>query len=257
MNAGSKPVRHKLLFDEAEAMLAARFAAFLLEPRTNGAPLADLVTALELLSDIKRASGVNDAKRFREWAAKVAKGKMPKAGLVTTLASLLQELETSAYTGDPAKDWIRVKQALSRTDAPDLWKVVRQLDYLIAFNRGKRISGNLSELWQRHGRYDGAREALDRALIQDQLVGGIDDPRGVQVMTIHKAKGKQFDGIIVVREGRHNGKEQSSTFVWMGDTSPYHRSRKILRVAVTRAITHTMILNPFWPPCPILGGHKL
>jgi DNA helicase-2/ATP-dependent DNA helicase PcrA len=48
-------------------------------------------------------------------------------------------------------------------------------------------------------------------------------------MTIHKAKGKQFDGIIIVREGRHNGKEQVSTFVWMGDNAPYHRSRKILR----------------------------
>ena len=76
-------------------------------------------------------------------------------------------------------------------------------------------------------------------------------------MTIHKAKGKQFDGVIVVRQSHHDGKRLISTFVWKGDDPPYSRSRKILRVAVTRAKAHTMILDPAWPRCPILGGHAL
>lgn len=103
----------------------------------------------------------------------------------------------------------------------------------------------------------GAREALELALSQDQLLGGIGDPNGVQVMTIHKAKGKQFDGVIVVREGRHNGKTLVSSFVWRNDSPPYHRSRKILHVAVTRAKAHTLILDPAFPRCPILGSHHL
>lgn len=39
--------------------------------------------------------------------------------------------------------------------------------------------------------------------------------------------------------------------------APYYRSRKILRVAVTRAKVHTLLLGPIFPDCPILAGHKL
>lgn len=73
--------------------------------------------------------------------------------------------------------------------------------YLVAFNRGRRISVERGAVWGRDGRYTGAREALDIALAQGQILGGVDDPPGVQVMTIHKSKGKKFDGVIVIREG--------------------------------------------------------
>ena len=91
----------------------------------------------------------------------------------------------------------------------------------------------------------------------DQILGGVDDPPGVQVMTIHKSKGKQFDGVIVIREGRHNGERQVSSFVWWDDEPPYWRSRKILRVGVTRAKVHTLILEHVFPACPIMAGHNL
>ena len=127
----------------------------------------------------------------------------------------------------------------------------------LAFNRGKRISANLSEEWQRDGQYTNARNALDLALSQDQILGGLDDLGGVQVMTIHKSKAKQFDGVLILREGRHDVAGLVSTFIWWGDNEPYRRSRKILRVAITRAKIHTLILDPLWPQCPILAPHVL
>lgn len=75
--------------------------------------------------------------------------------------------------------------------------------------------------------------------------------------TIHKSKGKQFDGVIIVREPRHDGEKFVSSLVWRNDTPPYARSRKILHVAITRAQTHVLILNPAFPKCPILSGHRL
>ena len=99
----------------------------------------------------------------------------------------------SAFTGNPLKDWIEVKKALRGSGQSELVKVAGHLDYLVAFGRGKRIAANLSQEWQRYRQYTNARKALDLALAQDQLLDGIDDPPGLQVMTIQKSKGKQLD----------------------------------------------------------------
>ncbi len=257
LNTEPKPVRHKLSFDEAEAILTARFAAFLLEPKLEMSRLPDLATALELLATAKRAAGLATAKQWQIWALKVRTGKVPTANFVQSVLRVMDVLRSQGYTGDPAKDWNQIKRALRDVGNADLTEVAKNLDYLVAFNRGKRISGGLGAVWVRDNQYTGAREVLDIALAQDQILGGVDDPPGVQVMTVHKSKGKQFDGVIVVREGRHDGKHMESSFVWWGDQPPYHRSRKILRVAITRAKTHTLVLEPFFPKCPIMGNHKL
>ena len=257
LNAEPKPVRHKLSFDEAEAMLTARFAAFLLEPKRGDDRLHDLATSLELLATAKRASGLAVAKQWQAWALKVRDGKVPTAQFVRSLLGVMDDLREQGFSGDPGKDWNRIKRLLRDAVDQHLKDVAKNLDYLVAFNRGKRIGSGLGAAWIRDGQYTGAREVLDLALAQDQILGGIDDPPGVQVMTVHKSKGKQFDGVIVVRESRHDGKQMVSSFVWWGDEPPYHRSRKILRVAITRAKTHTLMLGPIWPACPIIGLHNL
>lgn len=257
LNADPKPVRHQLAFDEVGAMLTARFAAFLLEPKYEEDRFRDLGTGLELLATAKRAVGLAVARQWQLWALRCHEEKVPKAGFVQAVLWVMDELRSKPFTGDPAKDWKRVKRALRDAGNGELTEVAKNLDYLVAFNRGKRISGGLGTTWVRDGQYTGARAVLDTALAQDQILGGIDDPPGVQVMTVHKSKGKQFDGVIVVREGRHDGTQMVSSFVWWGDAAPYHRSRKILRVAITRAKSHTLMLGPLFPPCPILARHVL
>ncbi len=257
LNTEPKPVRHKLSFDEAEVMLTARFVAYLLEPKEDVNRLSDLAIALELLANAKRAAGLAAAKQWQIWALKVRDGKIPTAKFVQSVLSVMDEIRGQRFSGDPARDWNSIKRALRKVGDKDLTIVAKNLDYLVAFNRGKRISAGLGSVWVRDGQYTCAREVLDMALAQDQIIGGADDPPGVQVMTVHKSKGKQFDGVIVVREGRHDGKQFLSSFVWWDDGAPYHRSRKILRVAITRAKFHTLILGPFYPVCPIVGPHNL
>jgi DNA helicase-2/ATP-dependent DNA helicase PcrA len=258
LNSGKKPVQHKLLFDEAEALLAARFAAYLLEPRQDTKECHQIAEALLLLSDIKKSSGATgDVTRWRKWADKCKEGKISNAGMVQALGKVLSTLTTAAYTGDPGRDWTLVKRLLRESKEPVLIAVAQHLDYLVAFNRGKRISANLVERWEIHGAYSEARQALDAALTQDLILNGVDDPDGIQVMTIHKSKAKQFDGVVILRRETHNGQALISNFIWRDDAPPYRRSRKILMVGVTRARVHTLMAQQVWPTCPIMGAYTL
>lgn len=258
LNGGTKPVMHKLMFDEDEARLAARFAAYLLEPREGLAEAAQIGEALHLLANLKRAAGSTSAvKQLLGWSAKCAAGKVSTAAQVTAIRSTLRKLRTSAYSGNPAKDWLMVKNVLRTSGDSLLALVAGHLDYLVAFNRGKRISANLTAAWERTESYLRAREALDAALTQDLLLDGVDDPDGIQIMTVHKAKGKQFDGVVVLRRESHNGERLVSNLVWRGDRPPYRRSRKILMVAVTRAKSHTLMAQQIWPSCPIMDHFTL
>ena len=258
LNAGAKPVPHKLMFDEDEARLAARFAAYLLEPRETITETAQVAEALLLLADLKKAAGSNTAvNQLLGWATKCRAGNISNAAQVRAIREVLATLKTSAFSGNPAKDWIFVKQTLRSSGDSILISVAQHLDYMVAFNRGKRISANLSAAWEITATYLRAREALDEALAQDLMLDGVDDPDGIQVMTVHKAKGKQFDGVIVLRRETHNGQTLVSNLVWRGDKPPYRRSRRILMVAVTRAKTHTLMVQQVWPSCPIMDVHNL
>lgn len=254
-----KPVRHKLLFDEAESLLSARLAAFLLEPK-DLARLEDYVaTGMEMIAAARRATGQarKEAAKLQEQAIKIRSGKALKINIANALRGLITELSHSEFTGDPAADWLAIKHSLRATEQAELVHVASQLDFLVAFRRGHRVSAGLAAEWLRDGAYTNARVALDQALAQEQILDGVEAPTGLQVMNFHKAKGKQFDGVIIVREARRTNTGVDSSFVWRGDAPPYPKSRRVLRVGITRARIHTLLLDPQWPTCPLLAGHKL
>lgn len=254
-----KPVRHKLLFDEAESLLSARFAAFLLEPKDHAHLESDVATSMEMIAAARRATGQARAEvaKLQAQVLKIRNGKALTIKIAKALRNLITELSLSDFTGDPAADWLKVKHALRATEQGELVRVASQLDFLVAFRRGHRISAGLSAEWLRDGAYTNARIALDQALAQEQILDGVEMPPGLQVMNFHKAKGKQFDGVIIVREARRTATGVGSSFIWRGDNPPYPKSRRLLRVGVTRARVHTLIVDPLWPKCPLLGGHKL
>lgn len=255
-----KVVRHKLLFDEAEALLSARFAAFLLEPKDVARLELDVAISMELIAAARRATGQAKAAvgKLLEQAGKIRGGKTLNINIVKALRGLITGLHIGSFTGDPATDWLTVKHALRATGQDELLRVASQLDFLVAFRRGHRISAGLANEWLRDGAYTNARLALDQALAQEQILDGVEaPPAGLQVMNFHKAKGKQFDGVVIIREARRTAAGVESSFVWRGDETPHPKSRKVLRVGITRARAHVLIVNPMWPACPLLSGHKL
>ena len=254
-----KSVRHKLLFDEAESLLSARLAAFLLEPKALARLEDDVATSMEMIAAARRATGQARAEvaKLQEQAIKIRGGKVLNVNIAKALRSVITEQSNTALTGDPAEDWLRIKHALRATGQDELTRVANQLDFLVAFRRGHRISAGLAAEWLRDGAYTNARVALDQALAQEQILDGVEAQTGLQVMNFHKAKGKQFDGVIIVREARRTKTGVDSSFVWRGDAPPYPKSRRVLRVGITRARAHTLLVDPLWPTCPLLTGHKL
>lgn len=254
-----KVVRHKLLFDEAEALLTARLAAFLLEPQNEASIEANIASCIEMIAAARKATGTGKAAaaKLLEQAAKIRAGKLLTINLVKALRFVIASIRDEGFSGDPAQDWLLVKQILRASGQGELTRAAAQLDFLVAFQRGHRISAALSDEWLRDGVYTRARLALDTALAQEQILDGMEEPPGLQVMNIHKAKGKQFDGVILVRELRHTGDKPESSFVWRGDEAPYSKSRRLVRVGATRARRRLLVLNPVWPACPVLRGHQL
>lgn len=74
------------------------------------------------------------------------------------------------------------------------------------------------------------------------------EPRGVVLMTLHKSKGKEFDGVVIV-EGQYAG----AFFNEKRERPPFAATRRLLRVGITRARHQVVLVRPSTAPpltCP-------
>ncbi|MEQ1883710.1 MAG: UvrD-helicase domain-containing protein [Bryobacteraceae bacterium] len=249
-----KAIPHQVLFDEAFVMLASRVGAFLLEPRSLDRR-QDISIFLDLVADALKAKGgktaLERAKTLGAWANRTRQNSPPKTKLVLAIDALLQAVAQEGHAGNPRADWVRIKRELRATGDDELESVAAALDYLVAFNRGERIAAGLSEVWLNSSTYAGARQTLDNALMQEQLISGGESLNGIHVMNMHKCKGKQFDGVVLYRA------QYNSPFVWPNDPAPHSKSRKVLHVAITRARSHVLVIDEATSSCPIIDPHTL
>jgi DNA helicase II / ATP-dependent DNA helicase PcrA len=250
-----KHIRHQVLFDEAFALLCSRAAAFLMEPKDAAQHSDDVATLLELVESAFRAKGTKTSltlsKKCRKYAGQCRAGNVPKWKIVQAASSLVASSRDRKFTGSPANDWTAVKREMKSLGDDSFQSMASSLDYLVAFARGQRISESLSSLWLEHGNYTGAREVLDGALAQDQLLSSREQTQGIYVLNMHKCKGKQFDGVVLYRQQHH------SPFVWRQETSPQSSSRRLLHMAITRARSHVLILDEAASECPIINPYVL
>jgi DNA helicase II / ATP-dependent DNA helicase PcrA len=143
------------------------------------------------------------------------------------------------HSGDPAQDWLTLRRLLEQSIAPAIQQVAVDARYLRLLTRGTAFRDQLGELWRQNQSYRGAVPCLEAALRQEHFSSSLRDPRGIQIMTIHRSKGKEFDEVFVF-EGYKSGK-----FIRAGATSgEIAQARLALRVAVTRAKRRATILSP-------------
>ena len=169
--------------------------------------------------------------------------------------------QTSAFvpTGDPDKDWRTVRRVLEDGGCTRLKEIAQDVRNLRILERGTQLHQELSRDWRDNGGYCNVLAITRQAFIQEHFSTNAKPESGVVVMNMHKAKGKQFDEVIIFehwpikRKGlppyngdrivRFNCKDQIDD-----------QARQNFRVSVTRGKRRTTILTPKGDPCVLFVG---
>lgn len=180
------------------------------------------------------ATAGTKAARFGKARVQVAAGKPLTRGSPQTFEGALAALP--ALMGDPVRDWKAVRTAFQAHS--DLKAIFQDARMVRLFRASDTLATALAGRWMDRATYEGAARMIRRVLEQEKMGGLERDPKGVSIMTMHKSKGKEFDGVVLV-EGIY-----SSPFLLGHEAPNFAPSRRLLRVGITRARSFVLLMRP-------------
>ncbi|MFG2661572.1 3'-5' exonuclease [Streptomyces sp. NPDC048425] len=236
-----EPVEHVLHWDPELAAAAGFVVASILEwPGLSR--LEALTRTLGAVADFYRtkfARGTRGARGTVETVerslAQLREGKPVRAKTAQALSAAYAA--GLKLAGQPVVDWQEARSRLDRSaELRELFKQVRMLRLLRATDL---LALTLAQAWDHTGAYRDAAAEVRRALAEDLLAAPEQDTAGVSLMSMHRSKGKEFDGVVIV-EGNRRGRllEQE----W--DAERVQANRRLLRVAITRARHMVVFVRP-------------
>ena len=260
-------IGHAAAVDMEGPILAAEVVAFLLQP-TAGPKSFDELVGLLCAYFYGKGGGspakgsLETAGRFDaaliKWNECIALGKAaPGNSMLRATAAGFEGASAIALTGDPDKDWRAIRASLEASDCSRLNDIAKDVRNVRLLERGTQLRDGLSRDWRETGAYSNALAITRQAFVQEHFASANRAESGVVVMNMHKAKGKQFDEVIVF-EGwplRAKGKIVANLDrivrenAKVGATVP---ARQNFRVSITRAKSRTTILSPADDPCILL-----
>jgi DNA helicase-2/ATP-dependent DNA helicase PcrA len=260
-------IAHSAAVDMEGPILAAEIVAFLLEQRSHAACFDEFV---ELLCSYFLGRGgaaptksdLNEAVRFRKalakWKECVAAGKpTPGNSVLKGTFAVQQAVAGLELTGDPNADWIAVRAILDAGACTRLGDVGKEVRNVRLLERGTQLRERLAQDWRDFSGYRNALAITRQSFVQEHFATAHKPESGVVVMNMHKAKGKQFDEVIIFegwpkrvrREIVANPDRIVSGNVVQGAMT---QARQNFRVSVTRAKIRTTIMTPRDDVCVLL-----
>ena len=236
-------IEHDVVWDAELSAAAAVVVASILEWPTGPAE-ESLTRTLRVIAGFYRLKNAEEqtnaasenARKYEEAAAKVAKREEPR--IKAAKALIVAHAAGVALIGEPVTDWKAARRLLQ--DIPALGELFREVRLVRLFRATDALASGLSERWLASGSYGGASDLVKRILEQERLIAAERDAQsGCILMNMHKAKGKEFDGVVLVE-----GAFKSGFFDDRTEQPPFERSRRLLRVGLTRARTLVTIVRP-------------
>jgi DNA helicase-2/ATP-dependent DNA helicase PcrA len=251
---GLPAIPHDVALDAEAPALAAVLIAGLLEGGSSEGEIVQRLI-LDLCAHMRGRRGnvppnQNDLELASALSGFVLSGTIrgrKRQQLVSEARRITAERCATQMSGDPSEDWLSIRKLLSSSEAKAIQTVADDAKYLRLLHKRATLRGRLSELWRATGCYAGAVAAVRDALLKEHFSTSTTEWRGVNVMTMHKSKGKEFDEVFIY-ETNHQGRIVRAN----ASDNEVAQARLALRVAVTRAVSRTTILSPKNDMCVFL-----
>ncbi|NKF94867.1 DNA helicase II [Ralstonia solanacearum] len=265
---GMTEVFHTASIEMEAAILGAEIIALLMQPAIDHRHFAQFIDLLcnyfqgkgggePTQGALKEAASIRKA--YEELLANRAAGKaVRKSSILVNVLAVYEQVRALVLTGDPDKDWRAVRHVLEAGACTRLKEIAEEVKNIRILDRGTQLRQQLSQDWRDNG-YRNALTITRQAFVQEHFSTNTKPESGVVVMNMHKAKGKQFDEVIIFegwpkrvkgeivanldRIVRSNSREQIND-----------QARQNFRVSITRGKRQTTILTPKGDPCVLLLG---
>lgn len=265
--AGMQPIAHTAVIELEAAILGAELIAHLMQP---GASQEHFDVFVQLLCNYFQGKGgdkptkgaLRESDRlqnaYKKWCAALAAGRAPHANsTIHAVSAVYLQARALAPTGNPDDDWRTIRSVLEAGTCSRLKEVGTEVRNIRLLDRGTQLRQYLTQDWRENGDYRNALAIVRQAFVQDHFATKGRPETGVVVMNMHKAKGKQFDEVIIFegwpRRERGEIVVNLDRIVWGNDRSNVNdEARQNFRVSVTRGRCRTTLLTPEDDPCVIL-----
>ena len=236
------PIDYDVVWDAELSAASAAVVASIMEWSNKDVttPVADSLDAIAHFYELKYASSPSQSaeKNIRKFQAAAKKIRNTGTPRIQAGKELLAAFEEGLhFTGDPVVDWLKARKLLY--DIAHLNELFRQARLVRFFRATDALGSGIADLWLRTGHYGGAVSLVTKTIEYERLISANQESTGCILMTMHKSKGKEFDGVVIV-EGRYSG----VFFEPNREKAPFEKTRRLLRVAITRAKQNVTIIRP-------------
>lgn len=268
---GMAAVTHTAAIELEAAILGAEVIGLLLEPWNAGSHFARLVDLVcnyfhgkggdEPTQGALREAAVIRAGHEERLARLAERRAVRRNSPIAALAAVHETVGELRLTGDPDLDWRAVRRLLEEGPCKRLQEIAGEVRNVRLLERGNQLRHELSQDWRDNEAYRNALSIIRQAFVQEHLATRGKPESGVVVMNMHKAKGKQFDEVIIF-EGwpRWRNREIiANVHRIVRSNDPEHindQARQNLRVSITRGKRFTTILTPRGDRCVLLPDER-
>ena len=248
-----RPFSHQVLVSYEDLCVAWDTALIVLEGSYDARTCAVQTLRSAARLDLLRGSATakEHASTLQRWSEALESegGRAPAS--VKRLVAAIEEMD-GAWTGDPVEDLASVREMLRRIPGKHFARTVTLLDLRLPAGPGESATPLLTELFRERRNYSGCRRIVSDVVLRERLTETQGGRARRLLMTLHKCKGKEFDGVIIV-DGlgppnrlllRHESVESCPA------------SRKLLSVALTRARYAAVVFSPAWDRCALLPAFR-